>query len=42
MAVGVEDGGGPPSVEVEEGVNEQGEVGLVHGGGVVGGYREVT
>ena len=39
VAVGVEGGGGPPSIEVEEGVDEQGEVGLVHGGGVVGGHQ---
>ena len=36
VAVGVQGGGGPPSVEVVEGVNEQGEV---HGGGVVGGNQ---
>ena len=35
-AVGVEGGGGPPFVEVEEGVLEQGESGLaVHVAGVV-------
>ena len=37
MAVGVQGGGGPPSVEVVEDVDEQGEV--VHGGGVVGGHQ---
>ena len=38
--MGVEDGGGPPSLEVEEGVDEQGEVGLVHGEGVVGVHQK--
>ena len=38
MAVGVEGGGGPPAVQLVEGAEEQGELGLaVHGGGVVWG-----
>ena len=43
MAVGMKGGGGSPSVEVEEGVKEQGELGpAVHDAGVVGGHLEVT
>ena len=43
VAVGVEGGSGPPFVEVDEGVEEQGELGLaVHGAGVVGGHLGVT
>ena len=36
MAVGMKGGGGPPSVEVEEGVEEQGELGLAVHAGVEG------
>ena len=36
MAVGMKGGGGSPSVEVQEGVKEQGELGLAVHGGVVG------
>ena len=35
MTVEVEGGGGPLSVQVVEGVNEQGDGGLAHGEGVV-------
>ena len=36
MAVGMKGGGGSPSVEVQEAVEEQGELGLAVHGGVVG------
>ena len=36
MAVRMKGGGGPPSVEVKEGVKEQGKLGLAVHGGVVG------
>ena len=43
LEVGMEGGGDSPFVEVEEGVEEQGELSLaVHGAGVVGGQLGFT